>query len=79
MHDAHIYKLTVNIFGIENGRECYILWNKSLFKLELHPIWCHVSRPFFHLTPTTIHKTTRYIDQSTKKDGMIYLYMHNNS
>jgi len=30
MHDAHIYKLTVNIFGIENGGKCYILWNNSL-------------------------------------------------
>ena len=29
----HIYKLTVNIFGIENGGECYILWNNSLLKL----------------------------------------------
>ena len=33
MHDAHIYKLTVSIFGIESGGECYILWNNSLFKL----------------------------------------------
>ena len=38
MHDAHIYKLTVNIFGIESGGECYILWNNSLFKLVKYKV-----------------------------------------